>query len=262
MKSHCVKALFSLVFAIALLVMGCNSDDPTAPRRGGTGLGDPFPWMKNTAGTYGSFYISARTMAGRSTATTTYRSGGGIFSDSNHRSPVNGGQITAGDLTVNYNSDYGYLSLGQPAFGAVSTWALAGNTANGTPAFSDSMYVPAVIVMSHPSTPGTALSKSSGFTIQWNADPNNETVVVGFRYDEIISNFVDTSLSDNPYGWLRFAPDNGSYTIPTSALDSVPAGGYIDVIVARGASRLSGTSARKYHIYGTTIANGMFKVAN
>lgn len=260
MKSSFVaKVLFGLVAISAFLTMGCDPDDPVSSRQGGTDVTDPFPWAKSTTSTYGAFSISARTATSGST---TYLSGGKLYSDSNHSSAASGGQMTAGDLTVNHNSDFGYLSAGQPTFGAMSTWALAGDATNGIPAFTDSMYVPAVVVMSLPTTPGSTLSKGSGFTIQWNTDANNDTVVVGFRYDMATSNYVDTSLSDSEYGWFRLVPDNGSYTIPSSALDSVPVGGYIDVIVARGASKLSGTSTRKFHIYGTTMANGLFKVTS
>jgi len=241
-----------------VLLGGCSPDDPVGTRLPPNVLTNPYPWSKTTTGTYGAFYIQASTTASGST---TYLSGGKIFSDSGMTTGVNGGTMTAGGIIVGYSSDYGYISASQPYFGQTSTWGLSGDTTNGTPSFTDSLYVPTLISLSAPSTPGDMLSKSSGFGMTWNPDPNNDSVVVGLKYEATLSRYVDTSLSDDNYSWYRLVPDNGSYTVPSGALSSVPVGGYIDVIVARGASKVVGTT-RKYHIYGMTLSNGLFKVTN
>lgn len=247
---------FVTLAMLVVLPSGCSPDDPVGAKFPPNVTTNPYPWSKTTTGTYGAFYIQASTTAGGST---TYLSGGKIFSDSGMTTGVNGGTMTAGGITVGYSSDYGYISASQPDFGQTSTWGLSGDPTNGTPSFIDSLYVPALISLSSPLTGGT-LSKSSGFGMTWNSDPNNDSVVVGFKYEATLSNYADTSLSDDTYSWYRLVPDNGSYTVPSEALSSVPVGGYIEVIVARGASKVVGTT-RTYHIYGMTLSDGLFKVA-
>lgn len=258
MNDNRTRTLIAMIVLGAIFVFsGCGADEPTdVSGNDGNTIG-PDRWSKTTSPGNGSFYISATSISGDPV----YRSGGAIYSDTTGTSsPVNGGTMTAGGLSIQYSSSYNYLSLDQAVFGSVSTWGLAGDSANGIPAFTDSMYVPALIEISSPSPAGSAISRSTGFTVQWNQDSNNDSVVVGFRYDVIGSRLSDSTLSDAEYRWFQLVPDNGSCTIPSSALNAVPVGGYIGLVVVRGAGKLTGSGNFRCYIYGTTLADRTVRV--
>lgn len=249
-----------LALALGFVIVGCG-EETTGPIKGGP-FGAFGLWSTSTNPTYGQFYITAQTFGHNGTPH--YISGGQIFTATSHPLPaVDGGTMTAGDLGITWDSGHGYYAVGQPTFGAVSDWGLSGNSTYGIPSFSDEMYVPSVIKLTAPVGPNTTLSKANDISVQWNVDPNNsQGVLVGVRYDGATSMFVDSTMPYFVYEWHDFTADDGSYTIPAAALDTIPVGGYVAVTVARGASKEVGTTNKRFHIYGYSIGETLFKVTN
>jgi len=240
-----------VVLALILLVAGCASD-PSSPEQGASLGLYPFPWLKVSTPTYGDFHATAQT---RGSSGTHYNSGGLLYTSTNHTQEADGGVMTASDMQIPIDGNGQYLSIGQPTFGAVTSWGLSGGS--GIPAFTDSMYIPEEIVLTAPVA--STISRTTGVTVGWNADAANDSVVVGFRYD-VITIVADSTLPYTDYSWYRIVPDNGQYTIPASAFSAIPVGGYVEVVVARGNAKLIGPSTHKFHVYGATAAYGIFNV--
>ena len=249
-----------LSLSIGICAIGCNDESgPTQPVPAYLSL--PFPWGKSPVPTHGQIYATARTNVGNFEVQ--YYSGGKIYSSTDHTQPaVDGGAMLVSGIGITHAPEIGYMSAGESVFGGVGMWGLAGNGQHGVPAFTDSMYLPSILHMAAPGYLST-ISRAGGVAVQWNPDANKDSVVVGFMYDISASRFVDSTLpADLQYSWYRTAPDNGAYSIPASALNGLPVGGIIQLIVARGNAKLGGTSAKKFHMYGYTVAGGLFTIAH
>ena len=251
-----------VLFVSTLLCIGCSTD-PFNPDPGGEGfsLWGTLPWDKITVATHGQLYVTSRRSGLRDPG---YLSGAGLFSSTEHTSPgIDGGNALLADLTVSFDpSENGYLSVSQPTFGAVSSWGLAGNSANGIPSFSGTMYLPEEIQFSSPvPTPQATLSKGDDITVTWNPDPMYDgDVVVGFRYDKSLSRFVDPSLPDAEINWFETTEDDGNYVISSGELSALPVGGIMLLVIARGNADVMGTSSHKFYVYGYTVAEGIFRI--
>jgi hypothetical protein len=250
--------------ALALLTVGCNNDVGPNSRKG---IFDPvasshgLPWAKSNAATNGAMYITASTSVGRPDVA--YLGGGVVYaSTAQTPPPLDGGQMTISGATAHFDPQAGYVTMGTAVFGGVGAWGLAGNSAKSVQAFTESMYMPAVVHLSAPAA-ASVLSKTNNLTVRWNADPGNDTVYIGFRYNGDASNFVDSTMSAS-YEYSRgyLAPDNGSYTIPASALSGLPTGGYMELWVARGNAKIGGPQNAKYSLYGYALATGLYKITN
>ncbi len=248
------------IIAAVGMILGTGCSDDTIPigyKPEPTSISPLFPWLGYTGKSgYGYFFATAQSHGPNPAR---YHVGGNIYTTPFHTATVNGGTMTAGDVTVNFESDSQYFSISRPTFGAVSTWGLAGNPANGVPAFTDQMYVPAEISLISPA-PGSVISKASPVTVQWNPDPQNDTVVIFFEYDMTTSQFVDSTSPSIQYGRYYIVPDNGSHTISITALAPFPDNSYMNMYVARGNGKTTGTPTREFFIYGSTISSGLFKV--
>ena len=252
--------------ALVLLIAGCSNDvGPNIQNQ--KGIFDPtasshnLPWSKTNPATNGALYITARTTVGNSDVT--YQGAGAIFASATQTPPaLDGGQMALSGSIADFDARAGYVTMRSAVFGGTGVWGLAGNSANSVQAFTDSMYMPAVVHMSVPAA-ASILSKTNDLTVQWNADPGNDSVVVGFRYDGPASNFADSTKSVS-YEYSRgfIAPDNGSYTIPSSALSGLPTGGYMELYVARGNAKIGGSQSAKYSLYGYALARGLYKITN
>jgi len=246
-----------IIMTVSVLIVGCSSD-PSGPPPSSNRLTLPFPWLKVTAPTHGQFYATAQSVGAQPAR---YTSGGIIYASTSQTQSTSGGTMVASNLGIPYGSHGEYWSIGLPTFGAISAWGLTGNPSAGIPAFTDSMYVPAEIHMTTPATPGiTAISKSSSLPVHWNLDANNDSIIVGFNYDYVISQFADSTMPSADYSAYWIVPDNGSFTIPASAFSSVPLGGYVRVLVGRGIGRLVGPSTHRFHVYAATVSDGIFKM--
>ena len=249
-------------FVFSLVLFGCA--ESTNPNNGGDPVGSmvdsPFPWEKISGNPQGIIYATAQTAG---TGDPLFMSGAQIFTSSSMTPPVvEAGTATASGLAMTFASGEGYISVDAPVFGSTTSWGLTGNAGTGILGFSENMYMPTIIHLTSPVAATTDLSKSAGVTVQWNADPNNSDVILGFKYDASTSQFVDPNLPQMEYSWYVVAPDNGSYTIPAFAFSSLPVGGYVDLVVTRGNGRMSGPSSQDIYIYGYTVSSGLFKIAS
>ncbi len=250
------------------------SDTPI-PGSEGEMLNQLFPNLLTGDSIYGALYAGAHTNPG-TTHTPSYAFGGAVYATASEQIKIDGGTMTVADVTLNATSHpqngivYGspsfyFLATGvtAPTFGSLSGWSLAGHTANGVPAFSDSMRLPIIIRLFSPHNQGSLLSLSQGFTIEWNSDPaNTDGVLVLVRYLAIPSNRENPSLPDDDISFQAVVADNGTYIVSPSALSGMPAGGIIDVLIARGNSAIVGSAGRYYNIYGYTFSNGEFDLTN
>lgn len=258
-RGRTMRRFYSLLaLTLGFGVIGC--DESAGP----SGMSfDPFGlWSSTGEATYGQFYVTSQW--GLRADAATYRSGGQIYSSlTNHHKTTltSGGPMVASNLPVGERYPGSYQDsrgMNGPTFGAVTTWSLGGNSSVGIPAFSDNMYVPAEIRITAP----TALdvSKSQPLTVTWNQDGNNESIllVVDYRVDESLMR--DSTLTTAKYRWQTVTDDDGSYTINPADLAAIPVGGLMDITLARGISKKSGTASHPFHIYAYSTANAIYAV--
>ncbi len=241
--------LYSLLaLVLGFGVIGC--DESAGPN----GFGNPFAsWGQSPVPTYGQFYITSTWT--RQSNNQSYRSGGEIYDGTGSSAHyVSGGLMTASGLQIGEERPGKYLSFRAPQFGTTAVWGLSGNPSAGIPGFVDSMYMPAEIRILAPVL--KSISRSAPLSVQWNADPNNDSVLVSVN---------DISEPPEPYtnlqySWAAVVPDNGSYTIPSSVFLNMPAGSLVKVSLVRGAGKTTGTLSHPFHIYGTTTALDAYKL--
>lgn len=252
-------ARLALFASFVVSVVGCG-DDAAGPI-GGDGLLSPFAlWTASPDPTYGQFYVTSQW--GLKSGYAVYRSGGQIFTATNHNTLVSGGTVVASDLAMTTTTGQ-YVDLRDksgPTFGAVSHWSLSGNAPAGIPAFVDSMYVPAEIRITAPGGTTASISKGSPMVVQWPADANNEKNLILLEYMPDESQMRDSSLTGTPYTWKVITDDDGSYTIDVSTLSPLPVGGLFQLTLARGVSKTTGTPSKPFHIYAYTTADAVFAV--
>lgn len=155
---------------------------------------------------------------------------------------VDGGTVTISDVSLNSqtlpDNEIIYLaSTPVPSTAKVSTWAISGNAQTAVPTFSKSMYVPEEISIITPTglddhqNPVT-ISKSSGISITWNTDPQNEVGVLVVL--EFHNKMFEPDPSEPDVRFAKVVPDNGSYTITPQDLVDFPDGEKVSLSVTRG----------------------------
>ena len=261
MATHISRSSPGLVlFVSTLLFIGCGTD-PANPGSGSdaTSLLDALPWDKVSISTHGQLFVTSRRTG---FGDPVYHSGAQVFSSTEHTPPeIDGGDAVVSGLNVSFNPSHGYLSVAQPIFGSTASWSLAGNSTHGIPALSETMYMPAEIQISMPApTPQATISKGGDLTVSWNADLNSDDVVLGFEYLPNDSRFVDPTLPDIDVRWFEMTEDDGNYIISSGELTELPVGGIVRLAIARGNTKVMGASTHKFHLYGYTIAEGIFQI--
>lgn len=251
-----------VLVASIFLFAGCG-DDAAGPILGGSF--DPFSlWSSTGDATYGQLYVTSQWY--QRSDYPGYRSGGEIYTTTDHDSLITAGTMICSNqqmLEVGpgaYNDLRGGTGNG-PTFGAVTAWSIAGNPASGIPAFTNSMYVPAEIRIAVPTVSTVAISKSQPLTIEWNADANNEAVLIIVDYMVDESLMRDSNLTTTDYRWKTITDDDGSFTVVPSDLAGLPVGGLFQIVLARGASKKGGTTSHPFHIYAYSTAAGMYAVS-
>ena len=257
-----MKQLFlTSVWFVFLALSGCG-ESRTGPGSGGIDLW-PFDNMsgffKYGNATKGRIYIYAQTSQRGGTS---YELGGQLFSSTDHSTPVIGGDMIAGGVTIaeplvtDPSSHYTelYRSFKRPNFGSVAVFGLTGNSSYGVPAITDSLYIPSVVTISSP-VQGTDVSKSQGLAVVWNMDGLNDSVLVGIEYNASLNELVvDSTLAYPNYRWWTLTNDDGSFTIPSSVMANLNVGTIVKVLVARGRSKWSGATSYPIDLYGYSIA--------
>jgi hypothetical protein len=104
------------------------------------------------------------------------------------------------------------------------------------------------------------VSKSSGYTVTWNADLNNPSgdVVVLLKYSKSFTKEVDSSLSAGTYTHHIITADDGSYTISSQDLSSFPVNSYIELYVGRGSYKQWDNNGKIIDIVAITRDNQDF----
>lgn len=254
-------ARFLLLASFLVSVAGCG-DDAAGPIGGDDFLSSFALWTASPDPTYGQLYVTSSWSLKSNYAI--YRSGGQIFTATDHNTLVSGGTAVASDLVMTTMTGQ-YVDLRDhsgPTFGAVSHWSLSGNPSAGIPAFVDSMYVPAEIRITAPGSATASISKGGAMVVQWPADANNGKILIVLEYMPDESQMRDSTLSGTPYTWKAITDDDGLYTIDVSALSALPVGGLFKLTLARGASKTTGTPSKPFHIYAYSTAVAVFAVAS
>ncbi len=235
---------------VAVLLAGCG--DGGGPVGTDDGPVDFFASLTQTKDpTYGQLSITSTWT--RQSGSVSYECGGQVFDDTNHSTHVSGGSVVVSDLPAPERSPGIYLTMNAPVFGSVAEWSLSGNSSAGIPAVTDSMYLPAEIRILSPAV--KTYSRSQDLTLTWNADANNDIVMIRVRdASEPASPFVNPQ-----YEWSTVVPDNGSYTVTSSILSNMPSGALAVVSLTRGESKTIGTT-HKFHIYGYTTAADAYRL--
>lgn len=150
---------------------------------------------------------------------------------------LDAGLVKLNGTSINKNSSfiYGDYALnGASYYGSQVNFEVTGNASNGINAATCSLYAPTQIYMSNPSS--LMLSKSGSNIISWNPDPNySGDVYVSVIYKGAQSHDKDPSLPTTDIVYSAKTTDaNGSYTIPASAIASMPINGIIEITIGRG----------------------------
>lgn len=251
-----MRKLSLMVFLLLGGVLVSCGDEASGPSGEG-GLLNPFTlWEKSGTPTYGQLYATSQWSQRPNLSH--YISGGEVFSNTSHTTLTDGGAMVASDLPIVADYPGEYRSYAPCTFGAVSVWSLAGGPSVG--GFADSMYVPTEIKLLSPVSSATSVSRTQPLTVTWNVDPNGDSVLVHIEYLVEGSIDNDPSLPTTDYRWGVLTADNGSYTISATDLAGLPAGGLVQITLARGASKTSGTTSYPFHVYAYSTATALFKV--
>lgn len=180
---------------------------------------------------------------------------------------LNANNLDAGDFEINGNKvtktadnvwrDRNLVS-GSGIFGANSSFAITGNSANSINPVSVNMYLPAEIELAAIGT--NELSQTTGATFHWTADPSyGGEVHVKVTYKSTISRDSDPSLPANDITFFDAVPDSqGSYTLTPADLSGFPVGGILDVVLGRGVATTVNTGNHNVIIAGATITYSGF----
>lgn len=245
-----------LAFVLTGLAMGGCGGETAGP---GNEALDPFNlWTWSNESTYGQFYTTSQWA--QASGAVHYISGGQIFKTTGHDTLVSGGNMVASGLPVPSSSPGDYQTFSPSTFGSVTTWSLSGNSGAGIPGFTDTMYIPAEIRITTPSATTSSISRSAPLVVAWNADANNDVVLINVEYLVDASQLRDSTLPGTDYKWHTTTEDDGSYTISTTDLAGLPVGGVVEITLARGVSKTTGTSSKKFHIYAYSTAAAVYKI--
>jgi hypothetical protein len=215
-----------------------------------------------------------RYQSGNSLAT--YSAGANVFSDTAQTTPIDVGTIGIGPTyTMTSNSLYGFqygfgaitgsdTTKAQACFGASTTFSGTGNSGNGVNAFSQSFYVPKEMILLSPANGN--ISISSSFPLTWNSDGSNSNgVYIYIHYDGTINHAMNSALPSTDV-WISKSgtvTDNGSNSFSSGDLGTLPLGGIVQVIVARGsASGVTTNNSLFIGMYGYTMAMQSFTVTS
>jgi hypothetical protein len=129
---------------------------------------------------------------------------------------------------------HAYLTtpFGNSLYGDSVRFALSGNTSQQIDSFSLKLYNPTKIELYAPT--GKTISKASNINLTWNADPNSKGVYIHIRYEGGYTHLEDSTFSDEDIFVNYFTEDDGSFTVPASAMALMPSGGYFEIQVSRG----------------------------
>ncbi len=243
----------SLILSIiALLSCSDTEKNPAAVRDVKLGSLDFVDLLLGTPPeSYGHVSVTAHGSASKNVVSV-YSVDGAISTLPKYKNQVYGGIMTAADVNVDANPDdyfdyyaqFGPDAPSHPTFGGNGVFGIAGNTANAVPAWTTTMYVPHAIFLLTPelSTTNATISKSTGLTLSWNADPNN-TLGVGIE-------IIQTTDMPLPYHvWNTIETDDGEYTITPSDLAAFEPGETCYIGIGRMNFKFVEADNKDYTVY-------------
>jgi hypothetical protein len=93
-----------------------------------------------------------------------------------------------------------------------------------------------------PNVSNNTLSVPRNVPLRWNPDVNNRSVyILVFFNPQSVRNFRHRSARRKTA--FHTVRDNGSFTIPASDFEGIPAGAYLEILVARGNTALVGATS-------------------
>lgn len=149
------------------------------------------------------------------------------------------GTLSLNSNTIQVDSSNHYFqdivgATGQTLYGTNIDFVLDGDSSNSINPISFTMYVPAEIRINSPQLLNLYKTSVTN-TITWNADPNNsKDVFIRVVYKGAISQHYDPNLPANDVVFETTVADNGTYTLPSNALNNIPIGGIAEVMIGRG----------------------------
>ncbi len=148
-----------------------------------------------------------------------------------------------------YGHNFKSLTSNKPTYGANATFAITGNASNSFTAFTTSMYCPEELELATTFAPDRTVDGTKDLTLTWNSDANNPNkVYLWLNYLEIASNDRDSTLPVIAIDLNYSFPDNGSYTLPTSVLQQLPAGSLFTLYIGRGNIKYHTDNGNTYRI--------------
>ncbi len=243
-----MKSLSLFLAIMALGFCGCHPDDVTnsgqnKPR--GKTYTSPFGVTEN--GVYAGFEIVRRKLSAplfgdsqHDEAAVALWSGDSVFS-------VFGGAVTANGTMLNSTTIAGggttysnrlptgqYGAIPYTLNGSFQVFDVSGSASFG--ALRDSVRSPAADLSVQFPVAGASLSKSAGFTVQWN----------GASADVAHVMVVDSATSVGHQSFGKIVGDNGSYTVSPSDLSNLTTGP-VTILVSRGNYKVAtAPDGRKY----------------
>ncbi len=254
-----------LVICIITLSVGCSDTLTNSSKNlsGNNGIFNLFFLTEVDLDTLdGVFYVEASTTFN---ATQYYVSGSVFKSRIVHDTLIHGGVLTASDRVVDSFYLGGHLYQWSPGLGSDNTlptfdgtgkWSLTGVP---TAAFSTTLASPKIINISGPSP--YDIPKDSGIQVTWNADTNNTAGVRIIIYQGWASRKEDSSLTTADVSFNTLTTDDGSHTISSRILSSIPKGGIINVYVSRANSKVvTNPNGKNYFIASLAKAVSQYKL--
>lgn len=252
-----LKMLFLGMSALALMSVGCTTEDPTSTSTD-SDVSQVFPFLKFTtpASRYGSMVLSNQRY-GDDVTTNVVTSGSADIKGTNNWNDtilVDAGALTIHGKSISHDTVTGgyhtKFSSSPPSFGTTSTWSLAGDTTLGVPGFTTTLTMPTEILLTGPTA--DSLSLASLPTVTWNADASNPKGKIAI---------VLSTFGSNPEKHYILTDDDGSYTLTSSDVSFLSSGDALDIDVVRGNDKYVGTND-DYYIFGYTDAVRSYRVVN
>jgi hypothetical protein len=142
-----------------------------------------------------------------------------------------------GIFEMGYSDSTGTLAEGVALAGTDDVVRITGNTSGDT--LTQVVTVPKFLLRKttdFPSASGPgAIDNSKDLDLNWVADPNPSTdgVAIHVYYMAGLSRSVNPALPGNVNSLQFTVPDNGTYTIPASAMGNFPKGCYVEIDIRR-----------------------------
>ncbi len=227
---RCAKAL-SMALAVSLFIWSCSdsiieSSNDDSSNSAGKGFG-----MLSTVYDDGVNLICFRVNRNASDGSlnSSDQQWMYIFDSSGDPVAANSATVESQTLTTTVASMAGVHTLSWD--GADHDWSITGNS--DVPTFSIAVESPNSFRITEPDTRVDTVTKSSGFTIDYDT-PGTDSVAIVLVYDEFLSYRSDSNASTSYWRWETKQANTGSYSVSSSTLTGLPSSGILNIWVIAG----------------------------